>query len=69
MTEKISPEISSKVIRALGGTSRVAKLCKVKAPSVSEWKTGGMPLYRYEYPPFCEDPCRIPEKLGEGGVL
>lgn len=49
MTEKISPEISSKVIRALGGTSRVAKFCKVKAPSVSEWKTGGMPLYRYEY--------------------
>jgi hypothetical protein len=28
----------SEIIDALGGTFAVAKLCKVKPPSVSEWK-------------------------------
>lgn len=28
----------SQIIEALGGTFRVAKLCEVRPPSVSDWK-------------------------------
>lgn len=33
----------SKIIDALGGTVAVARLCKIKPPSVSEWRTKGIP--------------------------
>ena len=37
------------IIDALGGTAEVAKLCKVKPPSVSEWRRNGIPSYRIDF--------------------
>lgn len=34
------------VIKALGGTSVVAAMCKVRPPSVTEWRRRGIPLAR-----------------------
>lgn len=39
----------NKIIDALGGTAAVAKLCKVKPPSVSEWRTNGIPDARLQF--------------------
>lgn len=36
----------SSIIKALGGTSCVAKLCEVRPPSVSDWKKYGIPRAR-----------------------
>ena len=36
----------SEIIDALGGTFRVAELCEVKPPSVSEWRRRGIPRAR-----------------------
>lgn len=36
----------SEIIDALGGTTAVAKLCEVAAPSVSEWRKTGIPKAR-----------------------
>lgn len=36
----------SEIIDALGGTFRVAELCEVKPPSVSEWRKSGIPAAR-----------------------
>ena len=36
----------SAIIEALGGTFRVAELCEVRPPSVSEWKKNGIPRAR-----------------------
>jgi DNA-binding transcriptional regulator YdaS (Cro superfamily) len=36
----------SEIIDRLGGTGSVAKLCKVKPPSVSQWRTTGIPAAR-----------------------
>lgn len=33
----------NEIIDALGGTAKVARLCDVKAPSVSEWRKNGIP--------------------------
>lgn len=40
---------ASEIIDALGGTSAVAKLCEVKAPSVSEWRKNGIPPARLQF--------------------
>lgn len=40
---------ANKIIDALGGTAAVAKLCKVKPPSVSEWRTNGIPDARLQF--------------------
>lgn len=37
------------IIERLGGTSRVAELCEVEPPSVSEWKKNGIPKARLMY--------------------
>ncbi|MDA8254401.1 MAG: hypothetical protein M0Z99_01970 [Betaproteobacteria bacterium] len=37
---------ASEIIERLGGTNAVARLCQVKPPSVSEWKTNGIPRAR-----------------------
>jgi hypothetical protein len=37
------------IIDALGGTAEVARLCRVKPPSVSEWRTNGIPTARLLY--------------------
>lgn len=34
------------VIDALGGTAEVARICKVRMPSVSDWKRDGIPAAR-----------------------
>lgn len=36
----------SEIIDALGGTFRVAELCEVKPPSVSDWRKNGIPRAR-----------------------
>ena len=36
----------SVIIDALGGTFRVAELCEVRPPSVSDWKKHGIPRAR-----------------------
>ena len=43
MTKEIK---ASDIIDALGGTSSTAKLCRVKDPSVSEWRRTGIPTAR-----------------------
>ena len=41
---------SSEIIDALGGTCAVARLCGgIKPPSVSRWKTNGIPSARLLY--------------------
>jgi len=40
---------ANKIIDALGGTFAVARLCKVKPPSVSEWRKHGIPDARLQY--------------------
>lgn len=39
----------SDIIDALGGTAVVARLCKVKDPSVSDWRKAGIPAARRMY--------------------
>ncbi|MFJ0392424.1 helix-turn-helix domain-containing protein [Bordetella bronchiseptica] len=39
----------SDIIDALGGTAAVARLCKVKDPSVSDWRKTGIPAARRMY--------------------
>lgn len=39
----------SEIIKALGGTAEVARLCKVKSPSVSEWHKTGIPPARRQF--------------------
>jgi hypothetical protein len=39
----------SKIIDILGGTTAVAGLCKVKPPSVSEWRRCGIPDARRQF--------------------
>lgn len=37
---------SNEIIDALGGTAKAARLCKVKDPSVSQWRKAGIPQAR-----------------------
>lgn len=39
----------TQIIDALGGTAVVASLCKVKSPSVSEWRRVGIPDARRQF--------------------
>lgn len=34
---------TNKIIELLGGTTKVAKLCNISPPSVSQWRTNGIP--------------------------
>ena len=43
MDKEFTPD---EIIDALGGTSKTAQLCKVKDPSVSEWRRFGIPSAR-----------------------
>ena len=43
MTKELN---ASDIIDALGGTSLTARLCRVKDPSVSEWRRTGIPKAR-----------------------
>ena len=44
-----SPHPDSVLIDKLGGTAEVARLCQIKAPSVSEWRVRGIPQARRLY--------------------
>lgn len=46
MTKELN---ASDIIDALGGTSKTARLCGVKDPSVSEWRQTGIPKARLMY--------------------
>lgn len=39
----------AEIIEKLGGTAEVARICEVQMPSVSEWKTNGIPKARLMY--------------------
>lgn len=39
----------SEIINRLGGTSAVADICKIKPPSVSEWRKNGIPDARRQF--------------------
>lgn len=39
----------SEVIDRLGGTAAVARLCKVRQPSVTAWRTNGIPDARRQF--------------------
>jgi len=39
----------SEIIDLLGGTSAVARMCKVRSPSVSDWRKYGIPDARRQY--------------------
>lgn len=39
----------SEIIDRLGGTAAVARLCKVKSPSVTGWRTNGIPAARRQF--------------------
>ena len=40
---------ASELIDALGGTAATAKLCRVKPPSVSQWRKQGIPGARRQF--------------------
>lgn len=46
MTTEKSPD---EIIDALGGTSEVARLCKIQPASVSEWRRQGIPSARLQF--------------------
>lgn len=40
---------ASEIIDHLGGTTEVARICRIKPPSVSEWRTSGIPPARRQF--------------------
>ena len=40
---------ASEIIDRLGGTTEVARICRIKPPSVSEWRASGIPPARRQY--------------------
>ncbi len=40
---------ASEIIDRLGGTTEVARICRIKPPSVSEWRTSGIPPARRQF--------------------
>jgi len=39
----------SEIIDRLGGTTEVARICQIKPPSVSEWRSSGIPPARRQF--------------------
>lgn len=39
----------SQIIDRLGGTTEVARICQIKPPSVSEWRSSGIPSARRQF--------------------
>lgn len=56
----------SEIIDALGGTFAVARLCRVKPPSVSGWKRDGIPDARRQFLELLR-PDVFAEQRGEPG--
>jgi hypothetical protein len=44
-----APLTDSRIIDRLGGTTAVATICKIRSPSVSEWRISGIPAARRQY--------------------
>ncbi|MFM0439260.1 hypothetical protein PQQ84_22565 [Paraburkholderia strydomiana] len=42
-------QFANAVIDRLGGTNAVAELCECRPPSVSQWRTEGIPKYRLQF--------------------
>ncbi|OGB23321.1 MAG: hypothetical protein A3I66_01260 [Burkholderiales bacterium RIFCSPLOWO2_02_FULL_57_36] len=42
-------QIANTIIDRLGGTSETARICEVKPPSVSEWRTAGIPKAQLKF--------------------
>ncbi|HHA2532626.1 TPA: hypothetical protein ACOEBE_000223 [Stenotrophomonas maltophilia] len=40
---------ASEIIDRLGGTTEVARICRIKPPSVSEWRASGIPPARRQF--------------------
>lgn len=40
---------ASEIIDRLGGTTEVARICRIKPPSVSEWRATGIPPARRQF--------------------
>ncbi|HHA2620870.1 TPA: hypothetical protein ACOECG_004410 [Stenotrophomonas maltophilia] len=40
---------ASEIIDRLGGTAEVARICRIKPPSVSEWRASGIPPARRQF--------------------
>lgn len=40
---------AERVIKALGETAEVARMCKVSMAAVSQWKENGIPDYRIDF--------------------
>jgi len=40
---------ASEIIDRLGGTAEVARICQIKSPSVSEWRSKGIPPARRQF--------------------
>jgi hypothetical protein len=40
---------ASEIIDRLGGTTEVARICQIKPPSVSEWRSSGIPPARRQF--------------------
>lgn len=40
---------ASEIIDRLGGTTEVARICRIKPPSVSEWRSSGIPPARRQF--------------------
>jgi len=62
----------SQIIDRLGGTTAVARICRVQPPSVSEWRVNGIPSARRQYlellrPDAFAEPAkgRLKRKLGK----
>lgn len=59
-----NPDVSS-VINALGGTTEVARLCRITPQAVTKWRRTGIPMARWLYlravrPDVVpEDPARV----------
>ncbi len=45
----MTPLTDSEIIDRLGGTAEVARICRIKPPSVSEWRARGIPAARRQF--------------------
>ena len=43
-TNFVIPMNTTEIIKILGGTTKVARLCSVSVPAVSQWKANGIPV-------------------------
>lgn len=59
----------SEIIDRLGGTAEVARICQIKPPSVSEWRSTGIPPARRQYLELLRPDAFGVEASGERAVI